>query len=408
LGLHAHGGCGILYDEGTATGHHRQGEEKRCMQNDLGALTLLGESADWLKDARGKSIRDHRLAFVEAYRAAWEKPTDRGLHETLRRSVLPLFEALRHNHLYPDEQLLRPPDQGPAAYLPDPEAPGEDLDALRPTLVVNKFGIGEAPLLYLIYLLCGMAHRDAEYDLILEKKVGDILFLREPLFRADNLGVFSAEAMGRYHAVRILRGMKSVGLLDNKPIGQIPAERQREMRKIMTDPLRAAAAGCIQRAHHLPFVILDTATALEAYSHAHAAGRPPRDEREPRELFSRLKRHARRLDRHAEIGPDRSQRLMNLAVAAVVRSLAHVEAKLGERMYAFLRSERHKQRVRHARMFALLPNAGERLRFLNFLYFRSSRNPMYYVERFKEMFPEGSLRFVSKGVGFSVEPEETG
>ena len=36
------------------------------MADVVGALTVLGESADWLKDADGASIRDHRLAGLEA------------------------------------------------------------------------------------------------------------------------------------------------------------------------------------------------------------------------------------------------------------------------------------------------------------------------------------------------------
>jgi hypothetical protein len=376
------------------------------MLNDLGALTLLGESADWLKDAQGKSIRDHRLAVVEAFRAAWEAPCDAALHDELRKSTVPLFDALRHNHLYPDEHLLNTPDSGPAAYLPDPKAATKDLDTLRPTLVVNKFGIGEVALLYMAYLLNAKVHGEEEYDLLFEQKLGDMLFLREPLFRADNLGVYSTELKGRYHAVRILRCMKSVGLLDNSAIGKINVNDQHEMREMLSDPLCHVAAEYVQRDHHLPFVILDTATALEAFGRAHAASRAPTDERPPRDIFSRLRRHAKRLDRHPEICPDRAQRLLNLATASVVRAVAHVDAKLGLRMYTFLRSDRHKSSVRHSRMFALLPNSAERLRFLNFLYFNSSKNPMYYVERFQDLFADSNLRFVSKTVGFTVETEE--
>ena len=46
------------------------------MPDDLSALTLLGESADWLKDERGISIREHRLAALEAYAAAWAAPAE--------------------------------------------------------------------------------------------------------------------------------------------------------------------------------------------------------------------------------------------------------------------------------------------------------------------------------------------
>ena len=55
------------------------------MLNDLGALSLLGESADWLKDADGKSVRDHRLVWLDAYSAAWTEPTRDDLHQALPR-----------------------------------------------------------------------------------------------------------------------------------------------------------------------------------------------------------------------------------------------------------------------------------------------------------------------------------
>lgn len=374
------------------------------MLNDLGALTLLGESADWLKDANAVSIRDHRLAVVEAYRAAWKEPESVSLHEALRRSVKPLLSALGHNHLYPDEYLPSSPDEADTSYLPDPANLRKDLDRLRGMLVVNKFGIGEVHLLYMTYLLCRALHaEEAPYDVILESKVGDVIFLRETSYRTDNLGAYSAELKARFHAVRILRCMKAVGLFDDRAMGKISMESQLETRAALGDELKRLAADFIQSSHHLAFVVLDTATVLEAYGRAHASSRAPADERTPEELFFRLRRHARKLDRKKGIGPERAQRLLNLSVAAIARVVAHVETQLGLKMYTFLRSSRHKPRIRHTRMFALLPNMTERLRFLNFLYSNSSRNPMYYVERFQEQFPEGKLRFVSKSAGFTVE-----
>ncbi len=374
------------------------------MLNDLGALTLLGESADWLKGANGKSIRDYRLAAIEAYRNVWKEPENEALHEALRMATVPLFESLRANHLYADELQLRSNEEGPSRYLTDPKKLREDFEALRGTMVVNKFGIGEVHVLYHIYLLCRMLHAgDIPYDKPIEQKLGDIIFLTEPVYRADNVGEFSDEVRARFHAVRILRCMKSFGLLSDQSAGTPTSADHSEMRELLTSPLRALAAEVIQRRHHLPFVILDTATALEAFARAHAAGRAPEDDRPPDELYSRLRRHARRLDRAEDIGPDRVQRLTNLATAAIVRALSHVDPALGLRMYTFLRSSKHKERTRHSRMFELLPNDAERLRFLNFLYANGKQNPMYYVERFQPLFGNKTLKFVDKSSGFTLE-----
>jgi hypothetical protein len=104
---------------------------------------VLGESADWLKDDNDKSIREYRLALVDAYRTAWNEPENEALHETLRRATVPLFIALRHNNLYPDEYLLNPSEEGPTRALADPQNARKDFDRLLNVMVANKFGAGE-------------------------------------------------------------------------------------------------------------------------------------------------------------------------------------------------------------------------------------------------------------------------
>jgi len=374
------------------------------MLNDLGALALLGESADWLKDARGTSVRDRRLAVLEAFHDAWRSPSSDAHHNALRAAMVPLFNALRHNHLYPADYLLGGPEEGADGYLANPDNLREDIDRLQLVCVANKFGIGEVHLLYHTYLLYrSLFLENAAYDKVVEQKVADVMFLRQPVFRADNLGVFSAELMARFHAVRILRCMKAFGLLDDKPLESISLEDRRETREVLADELRKPAEKYILKPHHVPFVILDTASALEAYARAHAAGVAPLDERSAEELFLRLQRHVRRLDHEEDITPRRTERLRNLAFAAVVRSMAHVDPTLARRMYTFLRSRRRKNPVRHARMFQLLPNDTERLRFLNFLFTHGKQNPAYYVERFQSCFEKHTLRFVSKAAGFVLE-----
>jgi len=374
------------------------------MLNDLGALALLGESADWLKDAGGASVRDRRLAVLEAFHDAWRSPSSDTRHNALRAAMVPLFNALRHNHLYPADYLLGKPEQGADGYLANPDNLRKDIDRLQVLCVSNKFGIGEVHLLYHTYLLYRSLHlENAAYDEVVEQKLADIIFLRQPVFRADNLGVFSTELMARFHTVRILRCMKVFGLLDDKPLERISQEYRAETREVLADELRKPAEEYILKPHHLPFVILDTASALEAYARAHAASAAPRDERSPEKLFHRLHRHVRHLDREETIAPRRTERLLNLAFAAIVRAMAHVDPTLAQRMYTFLRSRRHKNPVRHVRMFQLLPNDSERLHFLNFLFAHGKQNPAYYVERFQSCFENHKLRLAGKTSGFVLD-----
>ena len=161
--------------------------------------------------------------------------------------------------------------------------------------------------------------------------------------------------------------------------------------------------------HRVSFAILDTASALEAFARAHAASRMPTDARSPEDLFQSLRHQVHKMDRKEEDAPnpDQPQRLRNLAVASTVRAMAHVDAELGQKMYAFLRSSHHMPRIRHSRMFRLLPNGAEKLRFINFLYANGKQNPVYYVERFADQFPGQKLRFVSKTSGFTLERAES-
>ena len=96
-------------------------------------------------------------------------------------------------------------------------------------------------------------------------------------------------------------------------------------------------------------------------------------------------------------------RIVNLGVAGIVRALPHVDVALGREMYAFLRSGKKLPTVRHARMFEVLSNNAERLRFLNFLYLQGKQNPGYYLGRFARFFPGEKLRFAHKDVGFAFE-----
>ena len=372
----------------------------------MGLLAFLGESADWLKDANGVSIRDHRIAVLDAFRAAWEEPTDDALHEALRKAFTPLFEGLRHNQLYPDGAILGRLQDESIHFLPAPANLRKNFETLRGFCVVNKFGAGELHLLYLVLMLCRMHYqpKGVAYDQVLEEMVGDVLFLRAPAFRADNTAQFSSELKAHFHAVRILRVMKRLGLCGEDPVEKISSQDQSEMTGLLADPISAAAGKAMQTTQQAAFNVLDTASALEAFSRAHEAGRMPLDSRSPEELFRQLRRQLKKLPSHAIIGPNRRRRLHNLGIAAMVRAIAHVDVSLGQSMYGFLRNRKYDTYVRHSRMFDLLPGNAERLRFLNFLYTNGSENPIFYITKFERFFQGHKLRFERRDVGFSLQP----
>ncbi len=374
------------------------------MSDDLSALTLLGESADWLRDQRGVSIRDHRLEVLETYKTAWSRPTHEPRHEKLRTALVRLLDALRQNHLYPSTVTLGRHKSGAPRFLPSPPTLRNDFEHLRDFCVVNKFGIGEVHLLYFVLLLCRMLHHSdaTPYDLVLEGSVADVILLRAPIYRADNLVPFSSELRARLHAVRILRGMKKLGLFSEVKAGEFGPRDQAEVMDLLLDKSKLAAVAYIQRAHRLAFHILDEASALEEHARADASEHMPIDERSPEEIYLGLRKRLKRLAKRPEVGPALLERLFNLGVAATVRALSHVDPALGVKMYAFLRSSTSGRRVPHSRMFQLLPSNAERLRFLNFLYMNGKRNPMYYVEQFEGHFGSERLRFVRKEVGFTL------
>jgi hypothetical protein len=380
------------------------------MSDDLAALTLLGDSADWLKDARGVSIREYRLAAMDAYRAVWSSPTNDSRFATLQVVFGRLFDALRHNQLYPEAVVLGRPSDKTMRYLASPANPRKDFELLRNFCVVNKFGMGEIHLLYIVLLFCRGLYQPqpALRDKTLEEAVGDVLFLRLPIYRADNLGAFSSEVKARFHAVQIMHSMKKLGLFDEIMVRTISAQDQAEARELLANELSGEVERYIQKRHRLAFQVFDAASALEECARAHIAGRAVPGERTPEELFLRLRHRLRHLVGRPELTPAMQSRITNLGVAGIVRALPHVDVTLAREMYAFLRSSKRLPTVRHARMFEVLANNAERLRFLNFLYLQGKQNPVYYVGRFERFFPGEKLRFVHKDVGFALEPSSGG
>ncbi len=134
------------------------------MAGDLAAFTLLGDSADWLKDTGGVSIREYRLAAMDAYRAAWASPTSNTRFATLQAVFGRLFDALRHNQLYPEAVILSGPGDKTVRYLAAPESLRKDFELLRNFCVVNKFGMGEIHLLHIVLLFCRTLYQGAGRD----------------------------------------------------------------------------------------------------------------------------------------------------------------------------------------------------------------------------------------------------
>ena len=294
---------------------------------------------------------------------------------------------------------------GERRYLAALETVRKDFEQLRDFCVTNRFGIGEIHMLYFVLLLSRMTGRGGAhpYDEVLQETVGDVVYLRVPIYRADNLSPFSVELQGRLHAVRLIRAMQKLGILDESPRAKLAAREHADISALLSDPLRAGADAYIPPDCRKSYVIFDTASALEAYARAHAANRAPLDERGPEELYAALRHALRRAKDIPGISEERLARLRNLTVAAVVRACAHVDNALAKKMYALLRSGKTLARVRHGRMFRLLPNNSERLTFLNFLYTNGTQNPVYYVERFQKYFGDDKLQFVRKETGFTLD-----
>jgi hypothetical protein len=320
-----------------------------------------------------------------------------------------LFDALRQNQLYPEAIILGRSADKTAHYLPSAENLRKDFELLRNFCVVNKFGMGEIHLLYIVLLLCRTLYLGSPLrDPTLEDALSDVLFLRLPVYRADNLGAFSVEVKARFHAVRIMYSMKKLGLFDETVVHTISPQDQAEVRELLAHDLAREVERYIQKRHRLAFLVLDSATALEEYARAHAAGRVPSDERTPDELYHHLRHRLQNLSEPPMLPPAMQSRIANLAVAAIVRALPHVEVSLAQRMYSLLRSGKRLPSVRHARMFEVLPNNAERLRFLNFLYLRGKERPGYYVGRFERFFPGEKLHFISREAGFELTPSSEG
>jgi len=300
--------------------------------------------------------------------------------------------------------ILEPTEEGSERVLGRLKTLRRDFEHLRSQCVVNRFGIGEIHILYTVYLLCCGLHRSsATYDHVAEQMLGDVLFLRVPIYRADNLVPFSLELKARYHAVRILRSMSKRGLLNDASAGVSRPEDEAEARQLFLDDLQPDAASYIQKQHRVAFRILDASCALEEHARAHASSRAPLDQRSPEELFRRLRRRLNRLSEHTEMRQARRERLLNLGVAATVRSMAHVDPGLAQKMYSSLRSSKHRPRVRHSRMFKLLANNNERLHLVNFLYAQGGRNPHYYMRKLDQYFGGDKLRFAGRQTGFILE-----
>ena len=116
--------------------------------------------------------------------------------------------------------------------------------------------------------------------------MGDVLFLRLPIYRADNLGEFSTEVKARFHAVRIMHSMKRLGLFDETVVHTISAQDQAEARKLLANELSGEVERYIQKRHRLAFQVFDAATALEDTRAPTSPAAPPPANARPRRSSS--------------------------------------------------------------------------------------------------------------------------
>jgi len=376
------------------------------MAEETGLLTTLGDSADWLKDKEDISLRTRRLTAVEAYRTAWSDPAGEDTLKSLKVALVHLIETLRANHLYPDQASLERDEGKRRVILPEPKTLSEDFARLKHFCVVNKHGIGEIPLMYSLFLvfraLCGGG--EMPHIITTVEGIGDVVLLRAPVDHVDNTAPFSSELAARYHAVRLVCGMKELGCLDEPPSDKLSSEKRAGIADLFLASTRAAAAPYIPERLRPAFEFLGASFALEEQ-----ADTPPeigvlRDPQPAEKLFRRLVKYLKQFKASPAREKSRNQQLLKLGVAALVKAMPCVEPSLGVRMYNFLRNGRHIATIHHSQMFRLLRRRSERLRFLNFLYANGKLQPRYFIRKFQRHFGKRKLRFRNEEVGFELEP----
>ena len=374
-----------------------------------GALSLLGESTDWLKDSDEVSLSEYRLQVLSCLGSCWRHPEDEPRFAKFEENLILLFQGLFYNKLYPQDLLFihnSPTD--PRNYLPRPERLAEDLPRLSGVCATNRLGIGEVHVLYATTALCRRVFVDAQNDddLSAEGMLGKWLLEREVDPDDPEVGEYSEEAVQRYRSLRATRAMKLHGLSDDGDESQMTNPTAIDIVSTLVATGAEGLSRYCPREHWLALLVLEFATAMEEHMLARSQARPSRDPRTAEEIAKGLLHCMRQVAIDEEMGMARRLRLADLLLTVLVRAMANVEAHVGVMLYSKLRSKSGRRpRISHKAMFEALPDDEARIHLLNFLYREGDQNPVAYINRFAGYFRSSGLRFGSKETGFSIKPE---
>jgi len=368
-------------------------------------LSELAQAAGRLKDANGGSIRELCALACDAWRAAWAAAGRAGDFEPAQRAMTQLFDALRNNQLYPYPRFLENPT-GVEPGLPMPaDALDDAFSRLAPFCVVNRYGTGEFVLMYVLLVQAYGVSRPgpALYDVELCRNAGDIAELRPPTDPDDNLAPFSDELKTRCHALLQIHAMKEIGCLYNESVERPTPERWAEISDLFAAGHAGATTLYIPDAFRTVFDVLDAGFLLMTYARQKDTGSAIHDPRPPADLFYMLHGRLKEIRGSRAFDRARKNRLLKLAITALVRVLPYLETEPALEVYRFLRKSKDIGRVRHGDMFYLMPDRAARLDLLNFLHRNGKMQADYLQGRFHRYFPVGNLRFVSEKEGFAVD-----
>ncbi len=374
----------------------------------ISALEALGNAADWLQDSDERSLRQHRMGFLEAMGVAWLQPRDGVAMAKARDAGALLLAGLDHNRLYPHDVLFGERKSGELeSYMIPDERLGEAFAQLDEFCVDNKFGIAEVHILWveLLLLRALMTRQFSDMHGQIKRRVEVIVELSDPELRARNRTPFSEDCKRRLEALRAIRVIRALGLdtrrqpdtsVNPDEIGEpAPPKRICEVERHMLRQLR------------LPYRILAYGRFLEARRVKFPDDPWPEEVKDVKRAVRRVTRAHRRLVGNDTLSPVVRNRLLRITEILLVRAIASFTPKIGLRIYGYLRSSEEKARMHHGRMFALLKSPSERLQLLNFLYGHGQKNPIRYMEQFAVFFPGHVLRFVSNEDGFALKSAET-
>ena len=338
---------------------------------------------------------------MDAYRAAWASPASNSRFATLQMVFGRLFDALRHNQLYPEAVILGRPGRQDGALSRRAGEPAQGLRAAAQFLRRQQIRDGRDP---------SPLHRAA----VLQDAVSGPARAARPGDGGSGgrRALPPASDLPRGQSRRVQLGGE--GPVPRRPdhaldeeAGPLRRNRGPHDQPRRTRPRRAncwrtnspsEVERYIQKRHRLAFQVFDAATALEEYARAHIAGRSRRRRTHARRTLRPAAASApppgrtpRSDRRHAE--PDHEPRRRGDRPRHAARGRARSAARCTPSSAAARASRPCGMR----RMFEVLPNNAERLRFLNFLYPAGETEPGLLRRTIRAILPWGEVALRPQG-----------